>query len=101
LFEVIDMPNIVQQVQKRMLISLAQMSKSLDLKEGDHVMLEEKDGGIFIRPVAWHDKSQEYFWSKEWQGKVQSSLDDLKEGKFKTFDSIDDLLEDLDGDENA
>ncbi len=43
-----------------MLISLAQVSKSMDIHEGDHVLIEERDGGVFIKTVGWHNKSQEY-----------------------------------------
>jgi len=59
------MAEIIQQIQKRMLVSLAQVAKNLGLREGDYVLIEERDGGIFIRPVGWHDKGQEYFWTKE------------------------------------
>lgn len=94
------MSKIIQQVQKRMLISLAQIAKRINIQEGDYVMLEERDGGVFIRPVSWHDKSQEYFWSDEWQEKMQRSAKALQEGRFKAFTSTDDLLKEL-GEENA
>ena len=81
------MPEVVVQVQKRMLVSLAQIAKELDLKEGDHVLLEERDGGIFIRPVGWHDKSQEYFWTKEWQEKMRRSKEAMDKGEYATFDT--------------
>jgi len=92
------MSTTVQQVQKRMLISLAQLSKELGLKEGDHVILETRDGGIFIRPVSWHDKSQEYFWTKEWQEKMKRSVEALEKGEFETFKSVDELLKELETD---
>lgn len=95
------MSETIQTVQKRMLISLAQVAKELDLNEGDHIMLEVKDGGIFLRPVGWHDKSQEYIWSKEWQDKLKRSKENMESGKFKKFDNIDDLIQELDVDEDA
>lgn len=94
------MPESIQQVQKRMLISLAKIAKTLNIREGDHVTLEIRDGGIFIKPVSWHDKSQEYFWSDEWQQKMKRSAEDIKDGKVKTFTNTDDLLKEL-GEENA
>lgn len=94
------MPEIIQQVQKRMLISLAQIAKVVNIHEGDYVALEERDGGIFIRPVSWHDKKQEYFWSSEWQEKMKRSAEALQEGRFKSFDNVDGLLKEL-GEENA
>lgn len=95
------MSEIVQQVQKRMLISLAQVAKNLNLQEGDHVLIEERDGGIFIRPVAWHNKSQEYFWTKEWQDRMKRSLEDLEYGKYKKFENVGDLLKELGEEEDA
>jgi len=95
------MPEVIQQVQKRMLISLSQIAKKLNIQEGDYIALEERDGGIFIKPVAWHDKSQEYFWSEAWQGKMKQSTDALKEGRYKTFSDADELLEFLGEENNA
>lgn len=94
------MPEIIQQVQKRMLISLSQIAKKIDINEGDYVALEERDGGIFIRPVSWHDKSQEYFWSDVWQEKMKRSADAIHEGRVKIFKSADGLLKEL-GEEDA
>lgn len=85
----------IQQIQKRMLVSLAQVAKNIGLREGDHVLIEERDGGIFIRPVRWHDKRQEYFWTKEWQDKMDRSLKALQEGRYKVFHSSEDLLRSL------
>lgn len=89
------MSEIIQQVQKRMLVSLAQISKDLNIKEGDHVKIEVKDGGIIIKPVGWHEKNQEYFWTEKWQEKMKRSMDAIDKGEIKTFDNVDKLLEDL------
>ena len=94
------MSEIVQQVQKRMLISLAQIAKRIHIKEGDYVLLEERDGGVFIRPVSWHDKNQEYFWSNEWQEKMKRSAEAIEEGNVKSFTNIEGLLKEL-GEEDA
>jgi hypothetical protein len=96
---VTKMSDVIVQVQKRMLISLAQIAKELNIQEGDHMVIEEKDGGIFLRPVAWHDKNQDYFWTKEWQEKVKRSLEALEKGEYKKFYTMDELFKELDGDE--
>ena len=83
-----------------MLISLAQIAKRIRIKEGDYVMLEERDGGVFIRPVSWHDKNQEYFWSNEWQEKMKRSAEAIEEGNVKSFTNIEGLLKEL-GEEDA
>lgn len=92
---------IVQQVQKRMLISLAQIAKDVNLHEGDHVVIEEMDGGIFIRPVDWVDKNQKYFWTEEWQGRILQSQHDLERGDYQTFENMEDAVKELEELANA
>ncbi|PWW01227.1 hypothetical protein DFQ01_110117 [Paenibacillus cellulosilyticus] len=54
------MAEIVQQIQKRMIISLAAIAKSssLDIKEGDYLLFEEREDGILLRPVVWQPKEK-------------------------------------------
>jgi len=42
------------------------------------------------------DKSQAYFWSEEWQKGEAEAEADIKAGRVKAFDSVEQLLEDLD-----
>lgn len=44
--------------------------------------------------------SQEYFWTQEWQGKMEESQKDIEEGRYKRFDNVGDLVRDLDSDDN-
>ncbi|MDA8229297.1 MAG: AbrB/MazE/SpoVT family DNA-binding domain-containing protein [Desulfitobacterium hafniense] len=92
---------IVQQVQKRMLVSLAQIAKDINLHEGDHVVIEERDGGIFLRPVEWIDKNQKYFWSEEWQAKIRRSQEELENGEYQKFENMEDAIKDLEELANA
>lgn len=94
------MSRIIQQVQKRFLISLAQVAKNMKIEEGDHILIEERDGGIFLKPIAWHDKSQEYFWTDEWQKKMMASKKALEEGNYTTHRDVDELLNEL-GEDSA
>ncbi|GMK47489.1 hypothetical protein PghCCS26_46190 [Paenibacillus glycanilyticus] len=43
----------IQKIQKRYVVSLLPFLKKLDLKEGDHLHIELKDGAIILRPVDW------------------------------------------------
>ena len=65
------------------------------LKEGDILELEEKEGEIVLKPVAVIPKSQQWFWQKEWLGKEKEASKDLKEGRYKDFKKVGDLLKDL------
>lgn len=40
-------------------------------------------------------KSQAWFWSKAWQAKERVADRDLKQGKTKTFSSVEELIKDL------
>ncbi|MEW6772104.1 MAG: AbrB/MazE/SpoVT family DNA-binding domain-containing protein [Bacillota bacterium] len=91
---------VIQQVQKRMLVSIGQVARKLGIKEGDYVRVEIGEDGASLRivPIAWHLKEQEYFWSEEWQGRIQKSLKDFEEGRFQTHETVEGLVKEL---ENA
>jgi hypothetical protein len=42
------------------------------------------------------DKSQAYFWTEEWHKGEAEAEADIRAGRVKTFDSVEELLEDLD-----
>jgi antitoxin MazE len=42
------------------------------------------------------DKSQAYFWTKRWQEGEREADENIKAGRVKTFDSVDELVEYLD-----
>ncbi len=71
------------------------LPKSLDIKEGDILEIEEKEGEIILKPVAVIPKSQQWFWQKEWLDKEKEAAKDLKEGRYKDFKKVSDLLKDL------
>ncbi|EHQ91993.1 AbrB/MazE/SpoVT family DNA-binding domain-containing protein [Desulfosporosinus youngiae] len=91
----------IQQVQKRMLVSLAQIAKDINLNEGDYILIEKRDNGVFLRPVDWVDKKQKYFWTEPWQEKMQRSQEALENGDYKTFESMEDAIRDLEDLANA
>lgn len=41
------------------------------------------------------DFSQAYFWSEEWQKAESESNEDIRMGRVKTFNSVDDLIAEL------
>jgi antitoxin MazE len=73
----------------------AAVRKQLRIEEGDIVEIEVKNEMAFIVPKKLVDKNQAYFWTKEWQEAERKADDDIKSGRVKTFNSIDELLKDL------
>jgi hypothetical protein len=45
------------------------------------------------------DPEQAWFWTPEWQAQEKKTDEDIATGRYKDFASMDDLLEDLFGDE--
>lgn len=71
------------------------LPKSLDVKEGDILEIEEKEGEIILKPVTVIPKSQQWFWTKGWLEKEKEASRDLRAGRYKDFKKIKDLLKDL------
>ena len=40
-------------------------------------------------------KSQAYFWTMEWQEAEREASEDIKAGRVKTFETVEELAEDL------
>ena len=67
----------------------------LDLKKGDTISIELRDDEIILKPVVIIDKSQAWFWRKDWQKEEKEAEEDIKAGRVKTFNNTDDLMKDL------
>jgi hypothetical protein len=49
--------------------------------------------------LAPHVKAQAYFWSAEWQQAEREAQADLDAGRSQRFDSVEDLIADLDSED--
>ena len=67
-----------------------------NIKVGDILEAKAVKSGILLKPKDVIDKSQSYFWTKEWQKGEKQADRDFKAGRFKTFTSVDTFLKDLD-----
>jgi antitoxin MazE len=65
-----------------------QVRKKIPLKVGERVEVIAGEYEIVIRPVVEVPRGQSLFWSPEWQTEIQSSINNLKEGKVKVFGSV-------------
>jgi len=74
----------------------ASVRKRLGIEEGDLVEIEVSDEKAVLMPKKLIDKSQAYFWTKRWQEREKEADADIRAGRVKAFDSVDELIEDLD-----
>ena len=63
---------------------------------GDYVEVMVTDDGLVLRAKQVIDKSQAYFWTADWQAAEQESQVDIDAGQVHGFDSVEELIADLD-----
>ncbi|MDO8655405.1 MAG: AbrB/MazE/SpoVT family DNA-binding domain-containing protein [bacterium] len=69
--------------------------RKLGIEEGDIIEITIEDDRAVLAPKKLVDKSQAYFWTKEWQEAEKEADRDIKEGRTKTFASTEELIEEL------
>jgi hypothetical protein len=60
---------------------------------GDLVDVEGERAVLVPKKLV--DKSQAYFWTRKWQEGEREADEDIKAGRVKTFDSVEELISDL------
>ena len=73
----------------------AKIRNKFHIKVGDFLEARAVKDGILLKPKELVDKSQAYFWTKEWQEAERKVDKDFRAGRFKTFESVEDFLKDL------
>jgi len=73
----------------------ASVRRELRVEEGDLVEIKVIDDKAILMPKKLVDKSQAYFWTKRWQEGEREAEEDIKAGQIKTFDSVEELIKDL------
>jgi AbrB family looped-hinge helix DNA binding protein len=74
----------------------ASIRKQLGVDEGDLIEIAIIDDKAVLLPKKLIDSSQSYFWTKEWQKAEKAASLDIRESRIKTFQSSEELFEDLD-----
>ncbi|MCL6447668.1 MAG: AbrB/MazE/SpoVT family DNA-binding domain-containing protein [Armatimonadetes bacterium] len=83
-------------VQKRGVISLGLLKEHMPLNDGDIFQVQVEDSKIVLVPMKLIPAEQAWFWTREWQAGEKEADEDIAAGRVKTFDRVDDLLEELD-----
>jgi len=70
------------------------------LEEGDSLELEVNNKGeVIVVPMVQVPASQKWFWDNEWQQGEQEAEEDIKAGRVRKFDHVNDLIADLESDD--
>jgi AbrB family looped-hinge helix DNA binding protein len=69
--------------------------KKLNLKVGDKLDVEEKDGKLVITPVVVVPKDQAWFYSPEWQKNEIEADKQKNQGKINKASNKEELFEKL------
>ncbi len=73
----------------------AAIRQALNLQEGDYVEVSLADDRILLTPKQVVDRSQAYFWTAEWQAAEREADEDIRAGRVRVFESVEELLADL------
>jgi AbrB family looped-hinge helix DNA binding protein len=76
----------------------ASIRKKLGIEEGDLVEMSVEDEKVVLAPKKLIDKSQAYFWTKQWQAAEKQAEDDIESGRIKSFGSVDEFVDGLEED---
>jgi AbrB family looped-hinge helix DNA binding protein len=87
---------MVTKIRERSQITLpAEILKKLNLKPGDSVDIDIEGDRIILKPVLVIDRSQAWFWTKEWQEMEREADEDIKNGRVFKADSYEELIKKL------
>ena len=86
-------------VRKNAQITLpAGIRRKAHIEEGDILEAEVRGDEIILKPKKLIDKSQAWYWTKEWQEAERQADEDIAAGRVKSFDTVDELIKDLNQD---
>lgn len=88
-------------IRKRGQITLPKsIIEKLDLQEGDQLELEVNDRGeMKIVPTIQIPKDQAWFWTEEWQKGEREADEDIKTGRVKSFENVNEAIHWLESDD--
>ncbi|MBI4595236.1 MAG: AbrB/MazE/SpoVT family DNA-binding domain-containing protein [Candidatus Tectomicrobia bacterium] len=88
---------MLTQLRSRSQITLPrEIVEKMKLQEGDNLEVIIEDDKIIIKPVLIIDRSQAWFWSREWQAMEKEAQEDIDQGRVCKAKDIKELMEKLD-----
>ncbi len=87
---------MITKLRERSQITLpSEVLKKMKLSPGDQLEITVEDDKIVVRPVLVIDRSQSWFWSKEWQEKEKDADKDMEEGTVQHAKDVKELINKL------
>src|SRR4030042_4780434 len=71
--------------------------EKLHLEEGSLVLIKVVDNAIVLVPQETVDKGQSWFWQEKWQNLEAEAEEDIRKGRVKSFDSVEELFAEIEG----
>lgn len=72
---------LVKVTSKRQITIPSALSKELGIKSGDHVEVAREGDRLVVKPVLVIDKSEAWFYSKQWQAKERQVDKSIAKGE--------------------
>jgi len=86
--------NVTLTISKEVCIALQLEDK------GEIFEMIVEDGRIVLEPKSLIPEGEEWYWTEEWQTGEREASEDIKAGRISSFNSLENLLKDLNSDED-
>jgi AbrB family looped-hinge helix DNA binding protein len=86
---------LVKVMQRRQVVIPKELFEKLHLEIGDYLEAKIEGDKLVYIPKKLIDRDV-WYWSEEGQKAIGEALKEIEEGRVKTFESVEELIEDLD-----
>jgi AbrB family looped-hinge helix DNA binding protein len=87
--------SLVQVREKAQITIPSKIRKTLGIKKGDYLEAEIEDNKIVFIPKVLIDKAEPVTLSKKGVEMLEEALEDVKKGRVKKFENVEELIKDL------
>lgn len=91
----VEMEELIKVREKGQVTLPVFIRKSLDLTKGSIVLAKIVDNTVVLVPQRTIDKDQIWFWTERWQKLEAEAEKDIRKGRVKTFNSVEELFDEI------